>query len=198
VNFVFCWAQRQWLWLVDGRCEMFPDALRLIRFERCLVLFVATQHEPDRLILAPEAVVTTAAAQSCADREKLDMPKGSRRRGATPALRKPARTAQAAALMTEAGMAKTGLAKSTSRHRAPPGREIAKPTIFDLYKHVRDIVSPLELELGYAELDELVSQLIEIMWTFVGVLARAHGYTDADWHAAERSFRQALEIPEGS
>jgi len=53
-------------------------ALRLIRLERCLVLFVATQHEPDRLILAPEAVVTTAAAQSCADREKLDMPKDSR------------------------------------------------------------------------------------------------------------------------
>jgi hypothetical protein len=95
--------------------------------------------------------------------------------------------------MTEAGMTRTGLAKSTSRHRAPSGREIAKPTIFDLYEQVRDIVSPLELEL-----DELVSQLIEIMWTFVGVLARAHGYTDADWHAAERSFREALEVPEGS
>jgi hypothetical protein len=27
------------------------------------------------------------------------------------------------------------------------------------------------------------------MCTFVGVLARAHGYTDADWDAAERSFR---------
>src|SRR5215472_19168492 len=53
--------------------SMFLDALRLMRFRRCLVLFVATQHEPDRLILAPEAVVTTAAAQSCADREKLDM-----------------------------------------------------------------------------------------------------------------------------
>jgi hypothetical protein len=50
---------------------MFLDALRLIRFEHCLVLFVATQHKPDRLILAPEAVVTTAAAQSCADRESL-------------------------------------------------------------------------------------------------------------------------------
>jgi hypothetical protein len=100
--------------------------------------------------------------------------------------------------MTEAGMTKTGLAKSTSRHRAPSGREIAKPTIFDLYEQVRDIVSPLELELRYAELDELVSQLIEIMWNFVGALARAHGYTDADWHAAERSFREALEIPEGS
>jgi hypothetical protein len=100
--------------------------------------------------------------------------------------------------MTEAGMTKTGLAKSTSRHRAPPGRGIAKHTIFDLYEQVRDIVSPLELELRYAQLDELVSQLIEIMWTFVGVLACAHGYTDADWHAAERSFRQALEIPEGS
>jgi hypothetical protein len=33
---------------------MFPDALRLIRFERCLVLFVATRHESDRLILALE------------------------------------------------------------------------------------------------------------------------------------------------
>jgi hypothetical protein len=147
--------------------------------------------------LAAEAVVTTAAAQSCADREKLDMPKGSRRRGATPARGNPPRTAQATALMTEAGMTKTGLAKSTSRHRAPSGREIAKPTIFDLYEQVRDIVSPLELELRYAELDELVSQLIEIMWNFVGVLAHAHGYTDADWHAAERSFREALEIPEG-
>ena len=90
-------------------------------------------------------------------------------------------------------MTKTGLAKSTSRHRAPPGREIAKPTIFDLYEQVRDIVSPLELELRYAELDGLVSHLIEIMWTLVGTLARAHGYTDADWHAAERSFRNALD-----
>src|SRR5215467_13036554 len=57
--------------------SMFLDALRLMRFKRCLVLFVATQHEPDRLILVPEAVVMTAAAQSCADREKLDMPKES-------------------------------------------------------------------------------------------------------------------------
>ena len=95
-------------------------------------------------------------------------------------------------------MTKTGLAKSTSRHRMPSGREITKPTIFDLYEQVRDIASPLELELRYAELNELVSQLIEIMWTFVGALARAHGYTDADWHSAERSFRQALENPEGS
>ena len=172
---------------------MFLDPLRLIRFERCLVLFVATQHEPDRLILAPEAVVTTAAAQLCADREKLDMPKESRRRGATLAPRKPARTAAATALMTEAGMTKTGLAKSTSRHRTPSGREISKPTIFDLYEQVRDIVSPLELELRYAELDELVSRLVDIMWTFVGALARAHGYTDADWEAAERSFRHALD-----
>ena len=95
-------------------------------------------------------------------------------------------------------MTKTGLAKSTSRHGTPSGREITKPTIFDLYEQVRDIVSPLELELRYAELDELVSRLVNIMWTFIGALARAHGYTDADWHAAERSFRQALEIPEGS
>jgi hypothetical protein len=51
--------------------SVFPDALRLMRFRRCLVLFVTTQHEPDRLILAPEAVVTTAAAHSCADRESL-------------------------------------------------------------------------------------------------------------------------------
>jgi hypothetical protein len=53
--------------------------------------------------------------------------------------------------------------------------------------------SPLELELRYAELDELASQLVDIMWTFVGILAYAHGYTDADWHAAERSFRHALD-----
>ena len=90
-------------------------------------------------------------------------------------------------------MTKTGLAKSTSRHRAPSRREISKPTIFDLYEQVRDIVSPRELELRYAELDELGSQLVDIMWTFVGTLARAHGYTDADWHAAERSFRNALD-----
>jgi hypothetical protein len=45
--------------------------LRLIRFEHCLVVFVAAHPESDRLILAPEAVVTTAAAQSCADRERL-------------------------------------------------------------------------------------------------------------------------------
>ena len=95
-------------------------------------------------------------------------------------------------------MTKTGLAKSTSRHGTPSGREITKPTIFDLYEQVRDIVSPLELELRYAELDELVSRLVNIMWTFIGTLARAHGYTDADWDAAERSFRQALENPEGS
>jgi len=95
-------------------------------------------------------------------------------------------------------MTKTGLAKSTSRHRTPSGREISKPTIFDLYEQVRDIVSPLELELRYAELDELVSQLVDIMWAFVGALARVHGYTDADWHAAERSLRHALEVSEGS
>ena len=90
-------------------------------------------------------------------------------------------------------MTKTTLARSTGSHRAPSSREITQPTIFDLYEQVRDIVSPLELELRYAELDELVSQLIEIMWTFVGALARAHGYTDADWDAAERSFRHALD-----
>jgi hypothetical protein len=43
------------------------EDLRLIRFERCLVLFAAAQHDLDRLILAPEAVVTTATAQFCAD-----------------------------------------------------------------------------------------------------------------------------------
>jgi len=53
--------------------------------------------------------------------------------------------------------------------------------------------SPLELELRYAELDEHVSQLVDIIWTFVGALARAHGYTDADWHVAEQSFRDALD-----
>ena len=36
-----------------------------------LFLFVAHNVGSDRLILAPEAVVTTAAAQSCADRESL-------------------------------------------------------------------------------------------------------------------------------
>ena len=131
------------------------------------------------------------------------MPKESRRRGAIPAPRKghdvpPAGTAAATALIAELGMTKTRLARSTSRHHVPPRRQTAKPTIFDLYEQVRDIVSPLELELRYAELDELVSRLVNIMWTFIGTLARAHGYTDADWDAAERSFRQALEIPEGS
>ena len=39
-------------------------------------------------------------------------------------------------------MTKTGLAKSTSRHGTESGREITKPTIFDLYEQLRDIVSP--------------------------------------------------------
>jgi hypothetical protein len=56
-------------------------------------------------------------------------------------------------------MTKTKLARSTSRHRAPSRRDITKPAIFDLYEQVREIVSPLELELRYTELDELVSQL---------------------------------------
>jgi hypothetical protein len=90
-------------------------------------------------------------------------------------------------------MTKTKLARSTSRHRAPSRRDITKPPILDLYEQVGEIVSPLELELRYAELDELVSQLVDIMWAFVGALARAHGYTDADWEAAERSFRHALD-----
>lgn len=90
-------------------------------------------------------------------------------------------------------MTKTSLARSTTRRGPPSRRETTKPTIFDLYQLVADIVNPLELELRYAELDELASQLVDIMWTFVGVLARAHGYTDADWHAAERSFRHALD-----
>ena len=91
-------------------------------------------------------------------------------------------------------MTKARLARSTSRHHAPSRREITKPTIFDLYEQVRDVVSPLELELRYAELDELVSQLVDIMWTFVGALARAHGYTLADWDAAEGSFVHALYV----
>ena len=90
-------------------------------------------------------------------------------------------------------MTKTSLVRSNSRHRAPSRRDITKPAIFDLYEQVRDIVSPLELELRYAELDEHVSRLVDIMWTFIGALARAHGYTDADWEAAERSFRHALD-----
>jgi len=90
-------------------------------------------------------------------------------------------------------MTKTSLARSTTLQRAPTRRDTTKPTIFDLYQQVADIVSPLELELRYAELDELASQLVDIMWTFVGTLARAHGYTDADWDAAERSFRHVLD-----
>jgi hypothetical protein len=90
-------------------------------------------------------------------------------------------------------MTKTSLVRSTSRHRAPSRRDITKPAIFDLYEQVRDIVGPLELELRYAELDEHVSRLVDIMWTFIGALARAHGYTDADWDAAERAFRDALD-----
>jgi len=53
-------------------------------------------------------------------------------------------------------MTKTRSARSTGRHRAPSKRETTRPTIFDLYEQVRDIVSPLELELRYAELDEFV------------------------------------------
>ena len=90
-------------------------------------------------------------------------------------------------------MTKTTLARSTGPHRAPSSREITKPTILDLYEQARNIVSPLELELRYSELDELVPRLVDIMWTFVGALARAHGYTDADWDTAERSFRHALD-----
>jgi hypothetical protein len=90
-------------------------------------------------------------------------------------------------------MTKASLAKLTSRHRAPSRRETTKPTIFDLHEQVKDIVSPLELELRYAELDELASLFVNIAWTFVGALARAHGYTDADWHVAERAFRHALD-----
>ena len=52
-------------------------------------------------------------------------------------------------------MTKTRLARSTSRHSAPPTRETGRSTIFDLYEQIRDIVSPLELEPRYAELDEL-------------------------------------------
>jgi hypothetical protein len=47
------------------------NVLRLIRRQRCFFLFVAHNVGSDRLILAPEAVVTTAAAQSCVDRESL-------------------------------------------------------------------------------------------------------------------------------
>jgi hypothetical protein len=90
-------------------------------------------------------------------------------------------------------MTKTSLARSPTRHRAPSRHETTKPAIIDLYQQIVDIISPLELELRYAELDELASQLVDIMWTFVGILAYAHGYTDADWHAAERSFRHALD-----
>jgi hypothetical protein len=90
-------------------------------------------------------------------------------------------------------MTKTKLARSISLHRAPSRRNFTKPAIFDLYEQVREIVSSLELELRYAELDELVSQLVDIVWAFVGALARAHGYTDADWEAAERSFRHTLD-----
>jgi hypothetical protein len=60
------------------------DVLRLIGFERCPVLFVAAQHERDRLFLAPEAVVTTAAVQSCADRESLRCQKSHDAEGPDP------------------------------------------------------------------------------------------------------------------
>jgi hypothetical protein len=72
-------------------------------------------------------------------------------------------------------MTKARLARSTSRHRAPSRRDIIKPALFDLNEQVRDIVAPLELELRHAELDEFVPQLVDIMWTFVGALARAQG-----------------------
>jgi hypothetical protein len=90
---------------------------------------------------------------------------------------------QPTVLIAEAAMTKTSLSTC----------ETTKPTIFDLYQQVADTVGPLELELRYAELDELTSQLVDVTWTFVGALARAHGYTDADWDAAERSFRHALD-----
>jgi hypothetical protein len=93
-------------------------------------------------------------------------------------------------------MTKTSLLTTTARDRAGSrrtARGIAKPTIVELYEQVADIVRPLELELRYAELDELVSLSVNIMWTFVGVLARAHGYTDFDWDAAELSFRHAID-----
>ena len=90
-------------------------------------------------------------------------------------------------------MTKTRLARSTSRHSAPPTRETGRSTIFDLYEQIRDIVSPLELEPRYAELDELAPSSWDIIWTFVGALARAHGHADADWHVAERSFRDAID-----
>ena len=93
-------------------------------------------------------------------------------------------------------MTKTSLLARTAPDRAESTRtprETAKPTIVELYEQVADIVRPLELELRYAELDELVSLLVNIMWTFVGVLARTHGYTDFDWDAAELSFRHAVD-----
>jgi hypothetical protein len=132
---------------------------------------------------------------------ELRMSKESQRRGARQRPRKShhlprARTAAAAVLAAEAGMTKTSLLTTTARDRAGSrrtARGIAKPTIVELYEQVADIVRPLELELRYAELDELVSLSVNIMWTFVGVLARAHGYTDFDWDAAELSFRHAID-----
>ena len=69
-------AGRLWQWC--GRLDfqlgspLQPvNVLRLIRRQRCFFLFVAHNVGSDRLILAPEAVVTTAAAQSCVDRESL-------------------------------------------------------------------------------------------------------------------------------
>ena len=56
--------------------------------------------------------------------------------------------------------------------RAPSTRETTKPTIFDLHQQVADIVSPLELELWNAELDEPTSQLVNVRWAFVGPRSR--------------------------
>jgi hypothetical protein len=52
------------------------------------------------------------------------------------------RPAAATALVAEAGMTKTKLARPTSRHRAPSRRDITKPAIVDLCEQFREIVSP--------------------------------------------------------
>jgi len=79
---------------------------------------------------------------------------------------------QPPSLIAAAAMTKTSLAKSTTRQRAPSNRETTKPTIFDLHQQVADIVSPLELELRNAELDEPTSQLVDVRWAFVGPRSR--------------------------
>ena len=62
-------------------------------------------------------------------------------------------------------MTKTGLAKSTSRHRAPSRREIAKPTIFDLLT-LRPIGSLGRLKRPLSRGSDLLSYPCESLVSF--------------------------------